>query len=220
MRVVEEFGGALGQVDDAALGIRSTVIDAHDDGCAVLHVGDARIARQRHRRMRGRQMRHVVDLAVRREPAMEGVAVPGGPADLAVVLVFLGIIPDAADLVGLAHLFAAAAAWQARALVGDPGAGLHTVFALGKILFRPLGIDHALGRRGCAAGDDGGRNGKSQKGRAAHDPTTRPIDHVAAVPRHSDCVHSLRQEAGRIGRPLPSGAVSDPHLRRNCLSAD
>ena len=90
--IVQHLGGALRQVDQAAVRIRPAIVDAHDDRTAVLDIGDARIARQRHRRMRRGQMRHVVDFAIGGQPAVEGVAIPGGGADLLVVLVFLRIV--------------------------------------------------------------------------------------------------------------------------------
>ena len=103
MRVVEQVGGAFRKIDQPVVRIGPAIVDADDDGAAVLNVGDARVARQRHGRMRRRQMRHVVDFAIGGEPAMEGVAVPGGQTRLLVVLVFLGIVHLAAHLVGLAE---------------------------------------------------------------------------------------------------------------------
>ena len=55
---------------------RPTVVDAHDHALAGGDVGDARIRRQRQRRVRGRHRVHVVGLADRRLLAVELAAVP------------------------------------------------------------------------------------------------------------------------------------------------
>src|SRR5690606_37030924 len=113
------FGRTARKVDNATMGVGATVVDADYERTAVPGVGHAGVARQRHRRMRRRQVRHVVDFAIGGETAVEGIAVPGGKAFLPVARLFLGMIPLALDLVGLANLIAAAAARQAGAQMTD-----------------------------------------------------------------------------------------------------
>src|SRR3981081_1846233 len=99
---IQRLGGADREVDDAVAHIGTAVVDTHYDGAAVVQVGDASVARQRHGGVRGRDAVHVVDLAVRGQPAVEIRAVPGGNALDAIVGIFIGDIGAAVDVVGLA----------------------------------------------------------------------------------------------------------------------
>ena len=62
---VEGLGGALGDVDDAVAVIGAAIVHPHDDRATVLEVGDARVARQRHRGVGRGDGIAVEDLAVR-----------------------------------------------------------------------------------------------------------------------------------------------------------
>ena len=103
---IEHLGGPRGDVDQPRMGERPAIVDAHDDGTLVGKVGDAHIARQRQRRMRGGERRHVEHLAVRRPPPVELTAVPGGRAHLLVARIDLRLVPLAAHLIGLADMVA------------------------------------------------------------------------------------------------------------------
>ena len=60
--------------------VRTAIVDAHDDGAAVVEIGDTHIARQRQRRVRGRDAVHVVDFAVGGQPPVEIAPIPRGHA--------------------------------------------------------------------------------------------------------------------------------------------
>ena len=60
----------------------TAVIDADDDGLAVLQVRHLRVRGKRHRRMRGAHLVHVVRFADRRLVAVKLLSVPGGDASL------------------------------------------------------------------------------------------------------------------------------------------
>ena len=110
--------------------IGPAVVDAHDDGFLVGEIGDARIARDRQRRMRGRDRRHVVDLAVGGRPAVEILAVPGRQALGAVIGIFLRLVGPAADGVGLADAIGAAALGHRLAERDQARARRHAVFRI------------------------------------------------------------------------------------------
>jgi len=78
----QRVGRRLRKVHHAATMEGAAIVDAHDDRAAVHQVGDAGIGRQRHRRMCGRDAVAVIDFAIGGTPAMEGLAIPGGRADL------------------------------------------------------------------------------------------------------------------------------------------
>ncbi len=101
--------------------------------------------------MRRRQMRHVIDFAIGGEPAVEGVTVPRSHAGVAVIRVFLGMIPFALDLVGLADLFTTAAARQAGAFHRHSGAGLNAVLRFGEIFLGRGALDGCRLWSGCGA---------------------------------------------------------------------
>ena len=63
LRDAEPVRGRVRQIDDAAVQERAAVVDAHDHALAGRDVGDARVRRQRQRRVRGGHRVHVVDLA-------------------------------------------------------------------------------------------------------------------------------------------------------------
>ncbi len=67
----QEVGCLLRQIDDAAAHEGTAIVDAHDDGAAVVEIGDAHIDRHRQRGMRGRDHGAVEDLAVRGQAAVE-----------------------------------------------------------------------------------------------------------------------------------------------------
>src|SRR5450631_4563365 len=114
----QNLGGLDRQVDDPVADVRPAVVDAHHDRAVIGQIGDARIGRQRHGRMRGRNRIHVEDFAVGGIAAVEVVAVPGGQADGAVIHVFLRDIFAAADRIRLTDPVDAAALWHRLAIGG------------------------------------------------------------------------------------------------------
>ena len=92
---VEDVGDPRGYVHHPPGMIGAAIVDAHDDRIAVLEIGHPSVARQRHRRMGGRQRGHVIDFAVGGAAAMERRAIPGGHADRRIGGVLGGIIPAA-----------------------------------------------------------------------------------------------------------------------------
>src|SRR5664279_1126109 len=126
----QNLGGLDRQVDDPVTDIGTAVVDAHYDRAVIGQIGDARIGRQRHGRMRGRNRIHVEDFAVGGIAAVEIVAVPGGQADGAVIHVFLRDIFAAAHRIRLADPVDAAALWHRLAIGDDAGAGGNAVFGI------------------------------------------------------------------------------------------
>ncbi|AOG05862.1 rare lipoA domain protein [Bosea sp. RAC05] len=120
----ERLGGLLRDVHHPAAMIGAAVVDAHDDRAVVEHVGDAGIGRQRHRRMRGADAVAVIDLAIGRLAAVEGLAIPGGRADHGVPhRLVVGGVALAGDGIGLADHLAAATLRHLLPLGDDAGAG-------------------------------------------------------------------------------------------------
>ena len=93
-------------------------------------IGDARIARHRQGRMRGRDRRHVEDFAIGGQPAVKIVAVPGRQAFGAVVAVFLGHVQPSGDRIRPADPEGAAASRHRLAGLDDARAGRHAVFRI------------------------------------------------------------------------------------------
>src|SRR5262249_4969963 len=122
---LQRLGGPDRQVDDAIADIGTAVVHPHHDRAAVVQVGDAGIARQRHGGVRGRDGVHVVDFDVGGQPAVEIRPVPGRGALGAVVRVFLRDVGAAVDAVGSAYAVAAAAFRHRLALLDHPLAVLH-----------------------------------------------------------------------------------------------
>src|SRR5262245_14630565 len=83
--------------------VRTAIVDAHNDGAAVVEVGDSHIAWQRQRGVRGRDAVHVIDLAVGGQPAVEVASVPGRDALDAIRGILGRDIGAPVDAVGLAH---------------------------------------------------------------------------------------------------------------------
>jgi hypothetical protein len=71
-------GAVCMNIEHAAGVERATVIHAHNDGVPVAQIGDARVAGERHGRVRRAESAHVVHLTVCRAPAMKRRAIPGG----------------------------------------------------------------------------------------------------------------------------------------------
>ena len=126
----EQLGGAHRNIDHAVGVVGPAVVDAHDDGFLVGEVGHPRVARDRQRRMRGRDRRHVVDFAVGGRPAVEILAVPGRQALGAVVGVFLGLVGAAADDIRLADPVGAAALGHRLAERNEARARRHAIFRI------------------------------------------------------------------------------------------
>src|SRR5262249_41409078 len=125
---IKRFGGSDREVDDAVAMVRTAIIDAHDDGAAVVEVGDSHIARQRQRGVRGRDAVHCIDLAVGGPPAVEVAAVPRRDALDAIGGILGRDIGAPVDVVGLAYAVDAAALRHRLALLDDARA----VFLAGK----------------------------------------------------------------------------------------
>ena len=70
----------------------------------VLKVRHARVGRHRQRLVGGGEAIHVVNLAVRRRLTVKRLTVPGRDSGLEVVWILLRVVPDAVDLVRIAHL--------------------------------------------------------------------------------------------------------------------
>ena len=79
---VELGGRRIGQIDDAVGDERAAIVDAHDHAAAVGEIGDARVAGQRQRLVRGGHREHVIRFAGRGAQAVKLRAVPGGDAAL------------------------------------------------------------------------------------------------------------------------------------------
>jgi hypothetical protein len=156
--------------------IGAAIIDAHDDGMLVAQIGHARVARQRHGRMRGGDAVAVINLAIGGAPAVEGVAVPGSEADGG-IFPFARHIGLPGDRIGVADQILAAALGHGFTVGDDARAG-PAVNALGEI-FLAVALRHLLRRLGAARhGDDAGerceragfranfaaRRGKKRKG--------------------------------------------------------
>src|SRR3546814_13366843 len=77
---------------------------AHEDRAAVFQVGHPDHGRQRQGRMRRSDFVHVERLAIGRRLAVELVTIPRADAGLVVGRVFLWIIPDPVDLVGITDI--------------------------------------------------------------------------------------------------------------------
>src|SRR5690606_1143012 len=101
-------------VDLAARSKRSAIIDANDNGSAILKIGHARYHRHVQRRMRGGHLVLIENLAIRRHFSVELRPVPRGDAGRIILLVLGGIIPDAVDLIGIANLVVAPALRERR----------------------------------------------------------------------------------------------------------
>src|SRR3546814_3589538 len=80
------------------------IVDAQHDRPPVLEVRHAYERRHLQGRMGGGQRILVVELTIRGQPRMKPRAIPGGDARLVISVVFLGIVPDAAHLVGFPYL--------------------------------------------------------------------------------------------------------------------
>ena len=117
------------QVDEPVLGVRTAIVDAHQNRAAVLQVGHPGIRRHRQRRVPRRHRMHVVDLAVRGAASVEGGAVPGRRAGAIVVEIFPRVVPATADAVGAPNLVDAATLGD-RTTFGDPRAGADTEVAV------------------------------------------------------------------------------------------
>src|SRR5439155_22304882 len=75
-----EAGGAVGEVQDAALDEGPAVVDPYFHDLAVIDIGHHQGSAARQRARSGREVAHVGDLAACRAPPMMGIAVPGGQA--------------------------------------------------------------------------------------------------------------------------------------------
>src|SRR3546814_13992702 len=89
---------------------------AHEDRAAVFQVGHPDHGRQRQGRMRRSDFVHVERLAIGRRLAVELVTIPRAAAGLVLGRVFLWILPDPVDLVGITDLVAATLAHRLRAV--------------------------------------------------------------------------------------------------------
>ena len=148
--IIQHFGGFFRQVDHTVPLIGAAIVDAHNDGTAVRHIGDARIARQRHGRMRRRQAHRVIDLSIGRQAPVERVAIPRCPADGGIMLIFLGIVPAALDHIGLADLIAAATVRHPLSRAVKTWTGLYAVFGFSEIFLGVPALGSHLRRRGAA----------------------------------------------------------------------
>jgi hypothetical protein len=156
---IQKLGGTNRQIDDAVAVERSPVIDAHDDGSAIGHVGDTRVARDRQRRMRGRDRLHVEDFAVRGAPAMESVAIPRRDPLLAVFRIFLRYVGPARDHIGLADAVCSAALRHRLAERDDARAGRHAVFRIDLAADAiAIGKQHRTGTQRSRARNPAGRH--------------------------------------------------------------
>ena len=79
---VEGSGGLPAQVEDPAGHVGATIVHPYPDDSAVLEVRHPEAGAERQGAVRGREPRHVEDLARRREPALVRAPVPGGDAHL------------------------------------------------------------------------------------------------------------------------------------------
>ena len=132
---VQHVRHAAGKVDHPVAVERTAIVDTHDHRTAVLQVRDARIGRKRHRRVGRGQGVLVENLAVRRHPAMEGRAVPGGETHLVVVAIKFRAVPLAGDLVGLSDKISAAAFRNRLAFGDNARTSLHAVFLRVELVF-------------------------------------------------------------------------------------
>ena len=139
---VECLGDAARHVHHAVRVIGSAVVDADDHRRPVAQVGDARVARQRHGRVRGGETVAIVDLAVGGEPAVEGVAVPGRVTDLHDAA-FARVVGLTGDRVGFADEILAAAV-RNRLAVGDDAAAGPAVGPFRKIFLAVRGRGELL----------------------------------------------------------------------------
>jgi hypothetical protein len=142
-----------GEIDQPVVVIGPAVIHPHDDRAAVGQIGDAGIARQRQRRMRGRNPVHVVDLAIGGLAAVKIVAIPGREALRAIVRVFLGDVSLAADHIGAPDPVGAAAFRHRLARTDDARARRHAVARVD-----PAELVGGRAARQCQA-DDAGQTG-------------------------------------------------------------
>src|SRR6202043_3522766 len=78
---IQSLGGLAGNIHDAMRGERPAVIDPYDHRVMVTQIGDACVAWQRQRRMRGGNRIAIVNLAIGRAAAVEGIAIPGSKAN-------------------------------------------------------------------------------------------------------------------------------------------
>ncbi len=97
---VEAIGGGFRQIDDAALGVRPAIVDAHHQLTPVGQVGDTNIARDRQGRVRRGQAVGIELLAQRGGVAVGFFAIPGRQAGLREVLrIFYDAVSIAINLI-------------------------------------------------------------------------------------------------------------------------
>ena len=124
--------------------IRAAIIDAHHHGAAIVHIRHAHIGRHGKGRMCGGDGVHVEHFAIRRQAAVEIVAIPGSEA---FGLVFGGLGGDvglARDNIGLADPVGAAALGNRLTHGHHARAGRNAVFRIDPAgeLFRAGAVRH------------------------------------------------------------------------------
>jgi len=85
-RDADRLSGRLGQIDDAAMGVRPAVVDAHHHGAARALVRHPNLGAEGQAAVRRRQGVGVEDLAACGSPALEARPIPGGRAALTMPL--------------------------------------------------------------------------------------------------------------------------------------
>ena len=142
----QQPGGLPRYVDETAAHERPAVVDPHHHRTPVLQVGDLGQAGHRQGRMRGGERLLVEDFAVGGDLAMEVRPVPGGDAGPVVGEILLRLIPDAVDLIGLAH-FVDAPRRGRRGGAGEFLGDVRHQGGLGAIGEQQGGADQRAGRR-------------------------------------------------------------------------
>src|SRR2546430_17580287 len=102
--------------------VRTAIVYAHDNGTAIIEIGDSHVAGQRQRGMRGRDTVHVIDFAIGSQPAVEIAAVPGSYAFGPIARILGRHIGAAVDRVRPANAIGAAALGPRLPPFTDPGA--------------------------------------------------------------------------------------------------
>src|SRR5665213_1272293 len=100
--------------------VGSAIVDAYNDRATVGEIGDTRIARQWHGRMRRRDAVEVRNLAVGGIAAVEILAVPRGKTNRLVMRIVLRDVHAAADEIGRSDTVAAATLGHRLAWVDHP----------------------------------------------------------------------------------------------------
>ena len=126
----KQFGGLVGDVDEAVAVVRPAVVDPDDQRFAVAEIGHARIARHRKGRMGCGERRHVEHFAIGGQPAVEIIAVPGGHALFAVGGVFFRHVDPAGDGIRLADAVGAATFRNRFSESNHPRAARNAIFGI------------------------------------------------------------------------------------------